>query len=76
MAVLLLVFSLLAVCSAQFKDDLQTYETECLMEGSFSCTSGACIPSEKYCDGYNDCEDGGDENFCGKFICFLLKLYY
>ncbi|XP_061380493.1 vitellogenin receptor isoform X2 [Danaus plexippus] len=64
MAVLLLVFSLLAVCSAQFKDDLQTYETECLMEGSFSCTSGACIPSEKYCDGYNDCEDGGDENFC------------
>ncbi|XP_069355921.1 vitellogenin receptor Yl-like [Maniola hyperantus] len=56
--------SWLTMCSAQFVDEMQTYESECLVEGAFTCLAGGCVPQEKYCDGNYDCEDGSDENFC------------
>ncbi|XP_052744122.1 putative vitellogenin receptor isoform X2 [Bicyclus anynana] len=64
MAILLCVVSWLALCSAHFVDDMQTFEPECLTEGAFTCLTGGCVPQEKYCDGNYDCEDGSDENFC------------
>ena len=30
----------------------------------FSCTNGACLPSDYVCDYENDCGDGSDESWC------------
>ncbi|XP_045762234.1 putative vitellogenin receptor isoform X2 [Maniola jurtina] len=64
MTLLVIFISWLTVCSSQFVDEMQTYESECLVEGAFTCLAGGCVPQEKYCDGNYDCEDGSDENFC------------
>ena len=34
----------------------------------FTCNSGQCIPKHYKCDGYDDCDDSGDEMNCGKFF--------
>ncbi|KAL5960791.1 Low-density lipoprotein receptor [Taenia solium] len=36
-----------------------------------SCRSGECIPSDKICNGVNDCIDGSDESeqFCCEMLC-------
>ncbi|XP_026332795.1 prolow-density lipoprotein receptor-related protein 1 [Hyposmocoma kahamanoa] len=52
------------VCSAQFVDDMQIYEKECLGEDKFQCEDGGCIWQHQYCDGSKDCEDGSDEALC------------
>ncbi|CAH2245219.1 jg24982 [Pararge aegeria aegeria] len=64
MLVLLIFLSCLTACSSSFIDEMQTYESECLTEGAFTCLAGGCVAQDKYCDGNYDCEDGSDENFC------------
>lgn len=68
MSILLIFLSWLALCSAGFTDEMQTFESECLVEGAFTCLAGGCVAQEKYCDGNYDCEDGSDENFCCKYL--------
>lgn len=58
----------LMVCTAQFMDEMQQFEEECLGEDNFSCMGGGCIPQFQYCDGVINCEDGSDESFCGKYL--------
>lgn len=53
-------------CSAQFMDEMQQFEGECLGEDKFPCMGGGCILQSQYCDGIVNCEDGTDESFCGK----------
>ncbi|KOB68058.1 Vitellogenin receptor [Operophtera brumata] len=54
----------LVVCTAQFMDEMQQFEEECLGEDKFSCMGGGCIPQSQYCDDVINCEDGTDESFC------------
>ncbi|XP_041974623.1 putative vitellogenin receptor isoform X2 [Aricia agestis] len=66
---LLSIFILyLATCSAQFVDEMQSLEPTCFEEGAFFCLGGGCITADRYCDGFYDCEDGSDENFCSSHL--------
>lgn len=38
----------------------------CCPDGSFSCTSGECLPARLVCDFKKDCKDGSDEELCGR----------
>ncbi|XP_046973536.1 putative vitellogenin receptor [Vanessa cardui] len=64
MAVLLIILMWLVTCQAEFNDEMQSFDAECLVEGAFFCLGGGCISQDKYCDGNRDCGDGSDENFC------------
>ena len=35
----------------------------------FLCGNGGCIPKSWQCDNDRDCDDGSDENGCGKVSC-------
>ncbi|XP_063388118.1 low-density lipoprotein receptor-related protein 1-like [Cydia fagiglandana] len=54
----------LLACGAEFADELQLYEKECLGEDKFTCLDGGCISQDQYCNNRTDCADGSDENFC------------
>lgn len=68
MAVLFILLTWLVACSAQFHDEYQSFDPECLKEGVFHCLDESCVPQEYYCDGKYDCKDASDENFCSKCI--------
>lgn len=36
-------------------------------QGQFECGSGECVLLENRCDSYMDCEDGTDEDSCGRW---------
>lgn len=40
---------------------------KCLVN-ELTCTSGKCVESRKLCDGKEDCDDGLDEERCGKTL--------
>lgn len=68
MARYILIMCCLAASFAQFIDDFQEFNVECLGEGVFECLNGECILQTRFCDGNYDCKDGSDENFCGKAV--------
>ena len=39
------------------------------------CDDGICLPSDKFCNGVEECLDGSDENFqnCGAVILILTN---
>ncbi|CAL2041945.1 unnamed protein product [Caenorhabditis brenneri] len=39
-------------------------ERAACVQGSYFCSSGSCISESKKCNGYNDCDDGSDEQNC------------
>ncbi|KAF1759340.1 hypothetical protein GCK72_015805 [Caenorhabditis remanei] len=39
-------------------------ERPACVQGSYFCSSGACISESKKCNGYADCDDGSDEHNC------------
>ena len=46
-------------------NDKFSYFAECK---SFVCRNGVCLDNNLVCNGETDCEDGADENNCGKYI--------
>ena len=40
--------------------------SEVCSPNEFQCSSGGCIDRNTFCNSYNDCKDGSDENFCVK----------
>lgn len=57
--------------AAAYKLDIREPLIGCSL-AEFSCSNGKCIPSSKYCDRINDCDDNSDEpRFCTRKI---LKL--
>ncbi|KAJ0171351.1 hypothetical protein K1T71_012901 [Dendrolimus kikuchii] len=59
-----IIAACLVACSAQFVDEMQIYEGQCLGENRFPCMEGGCIYHHQYCDGHVDCQDGSDESLC------------
>ncbi|XP_061539725.1 low-density lipoprotein receptor-related protein 8-like isoform X3 [Phycodurus eques] len=41
----------------------------CREQLEFRCNDGSCITSEKLCDRHSDCNDGSDEQHCGRLKC-------
>ena len=40
----------------------------CKPELEFACDNAICVMTQKRCDGKEDCDDGSDEQDCGKLI--------
>ena len=40
----------------------------CPYDGDFKCNDGICLRSYYVCDGYSHCQNGEDEQNCGKYI--------
>ena len=49
---------------------LVTDEPICQVDGQLACGDGNCIAKNLFCDGEKDCNDGSDENACGKQFNF------
>jgi hypothetical protein len=50
---------------------LVTDEPLC-QDGFLACGDGNCIERGLFCNGEKDCNDGSDENSCGKTLLFFL----
>lgn len=61
--------------AAAYKLDIREPLIGCSLS-EFACSNEKCIPSSKYCDRINDCDDNSDEpRFCTrKILCFTKKL--
>lgn len=45
---------------------LNTDEPLCAKDNHLACGDGNCVEKALFCDGNKDCNDGSDENACGK----------
>lgn len=46
------------------------------MDNQIQCGNGeGCFEPQQRCDDVKDCEDGFDEDECGKFSFYFLKLF-
>ena len=44
-------------------------------DDGFTCDDGQCVHISKYCDFVQDCDDGTDEQECGKQFSFLSSKF-
>ena len=51
---------------------LYTDEPIC-QDAHLACGDGNCIEQAKFCNGEKDCNDGSDENACGKIIIVTVR---
>ena len=64
-------------CEARTKENkvkplLYTDEPIC-QDAHLACGDGNCIEQAKFCNGEKDCNDGSDENACGKIIIVEVR---
>lgn len=60
--------------AAAYKLDIREPLIGCSLS-EFACTNGRCIPSSKFCDRINDCDDSSDEpRFCTR-KCYVDDMY-
>ena len=56
-------------CTPNKNDDTITLILHtCNSEEDFACNNAFCVKMAKHCDGKEDCEDGSDEQGCGKVM--------
>lgn len=61
--------------AAAYKLDIREPLIGCSIS-EFACSNGKCIPSSKYCDRIDDCDDNSDEpRFCTRKFCAFISFY-
>lgn len=48
--------------------------SECDPDSEYTCNDGTCIPSADRCNRIDDCQEGEDEEQCGKWKLFCHPL--
>lgn len=58
--------------------DLFFRSKDCNNDGMINCSNGICISKNATCDGFNDCLDFSDEDYCRKYLnqmCVFIVMF-